>query len=72
MGETTALKVECLRQNGSSKATHKRINKNGDRIRLSRLYRLTAGYVQPSQEERTLLCQILQKPAKKLFPDAGE
>ena len=65
----TKIKITLLETDGSIRAGCDRMNKNSEKITLGRLYRLIGGYTQPTQQERTILCQYLQKPVRELFPE---
>jgi hypothetical protein len=62
------LKLAMLKRDGSVRGTHERIRRNGGKMTLSRLYRITEGSTPPRQADRTLLAQYLQLPARELFP----
>ena len=67
----TKLKIAMLEQDGSIRGTYHRINRNGERIGLGRLYRIVEGYSEARPAEQRLICSYLQKSLAELFEGAS-
>lgn len=61
------LKIACIQIDGGIKPFHERITRDGEKMKLVRLYEIINGYKVGSEEERLMLSRKLQCPAFMLF-----
>lgn len=54
---------------GSMKGFHERLEENGKKITLHKLYLISGGFVEAKPTEKALLARFLQTPAVELFGD---
>lgn len=61
------LRIATIQVDGGIKQFHERISKDGETLKLRRLYDFTAGYKMPTQAEQEMLARKLQWPIFMLF-----
>jgi hypothetical protein len=61
------LKIAMIGLDGGIKQFHQRITRDGEKLKLRRLYELVQGCKKPTEEEQLMLAGKLQQPPWMLW-----